>query len=250
MRGAKTFDSGRHALIGDREPSSSTWNSLYKVGGIAALTIVVFMPFQMAIFIIWPPPSTVTGWFTLFEENAFVGLLDMDLLLIVDYVLLILIFLVLWSALRRTSESFIMLALILQVVSAATYFSSATAFEMLSLSNQYSAAITDDQRNILLAAGHAMLANWQGTAFNVSYVLSALALLTVSLVMIKSRPLFGKAAAFAGIAAGILGLVPSTAGQIGLVFSLISLPPLAIWLLLVAKVLLKHGPTKRGEIRK
>ena len=232
---------------GESSSSSFTWNSLYKVGGIASLIIVAFMPLQMAVFVIWPPPSTITGWFALFEENTIVGLLDMDLLLIVDYVLLVVIFLALWSTLRKTSESFVTFALILQIVSAATYFSSATAFEMLSLSNQYSAATTDNQRTILLASGHAMLANWQGTAFNISYVLSGAALLTVSLVMKRSRPLYSRTVAFAGIGAGILSLVPSTAGQIGLVFSLISLPPLALWLVLVAKALLKYSRVSQGS---
>ena len=223
--------------------SSFSWNSLYKVGGISALIIVGLMPLQMVVFLIWPPPSTVTEWFTLFEENAFVGLVDRDILLIADYILLIVIFLALWSALRRTNESFVTLALIVQIVSTATYFSSAIAFEMLSLSNQYLAATTDNQRTILLAAGQAILANWQGTSFNISYILSGTALLTISLVMIKNRLLFSKPTAFAGIAAEVLGLVPSTAGQIGLVFSLISLPPLAIWLVLVAKSLLGYQYT-------
>lgn len=64
------------------------------------MAIVAFMLLQMAVFFIWPAPSTIiTGWFTLFEENVIVGLLDMDLLLMVDYVLLVMIFLALWSVL-------------------------------------------------------------------------------------------------------------------------------------------------------
>jgi hypothetical protein len=43
------------------------------------------------------------------------------------------------------------------IVSVATYFSSTVAFEMFSLSNQYTAAITDMERFTSLAAGQAML---------------------------------------------------------------------------------------------
>jgi hypothetical protein len=220
---------------------SKDWSLLNKVGAVAALIIVGFMPLQMVVFFVWPPPTTVSGWFGLFSENAIVGLLDMDLLLILDYVLLVLVFLALWGVLRRGNEPLVTVALIFQIVGTAAYFSSATAFEMLSLSSQYATVTTDSERSILLSAGQAMLASWQGTAFNVSYVIGAIAALIMSLVMLKNRQLFGRFAAHTGIVAGVLGLVPSTAGQVGLVFSLISLPPLTIWLVLVGKGLLKQA---------
>ena len=220
---------------------SKDWSLLNKVGAVAALIIVGFMPLQMVVFFVWPPPTTVSGWFGLFSENAIVGLLDMDLLLILDYVLLVLVFLALWGVLRRGNEPLVTVALIFQIVGTSAYFSSATAFEMLSLSSQYATVTTDSERSILLSAGQAMLASWQGTAFNVSYVIGAIAALIMSLVMLKNRQLFGRFAAHTGIVAGVLGLVPSTAGQVGLVFSLISLPPLTIWLVLVGKGLLKQA---------
>jgi len=79
------------------------------------------------------------------------------------------------------------IALILGLVATAVYFASNTAFEMLSLSNQYAAATTDAQRSIVMAAGQAMLAIYQGTAFDVSYVLSAVALLIISVIMLRSN---------------------------------------------------------------
>jgi uncharacterized ion transporter superfamily protein YfcC len=116
----------------------------------------------------------------------------------VEYILMIIVVLSLWLTLRRTNESLMAIALILQIVSVATYFSSTVAFEMISLSSQYTAATTDVQRYISLAAGQAMLATWQGTAFDVSYILGAIALLTVSYVMLRSH-LFDRAAPFIGI---------------------------------------------------
>ena len=199
---------------------SKDWSLLNKVGAVAALIIVGFMPLQMVVFFVWPPPTTVSGWFGLFSENAIVGLLDMDLLLILDYVLLVLVFLALWGVLRRGNEPLVTVALIFQIVGTSAYFSSATAFEMLSLSSQYATVTTDSERSILLSAGQAMLASWQGTAFNVSYVIGAIAALIMSLVMLKNRQLFGRFAAHTGIVAGVLGLVPSTAGQVGLSFRL------------------------------
>jgi hypothetical protein len=115
------------------------------------------------------------------------------------------------------------IALILQLVATATYFASTVAFEMLSLSNQYATATTEAERSFVLAAGQAMLVTWQGTAFNVSYVLSALAILIVSAVMLRSH-LFSKVTTYAGLSAGVLMLVPPTSGVIGVVLSLLSFP--------------------------
>lgn len=138
------------------------------------------------------------------------------------------------------------IALILQLVATATYFASTVAFEMLSLSNQYATATTEVERSIFLAAGQAMLDTWQGTAFDVSYVLSGLALLIVSAVMLRSHRLFSKVTGYAGLPTGVLALVPPTAGMIGLVFSLVSLVPLVVWLVLIARRLLRSGSLERN----
>ena len=229
----------------DNNPKSTyAWQTLHRVGGMAALAVLVLIPIQMVVFFLWPPPNSVIGWFTLFQDNPLVGLLDMDLLLIVDYLLLIGVFSALWASLRRANESLMAIALILQLVATATYLASTVAFEMLTLSNQYATATTDVERSIFLAAGQTMLATWQGTAFDVSYVLSALAILTVSAVMLRSHRLFSKVTGYAGLSAGILALVPPTAGTIGVVLSLVSLVPMVIWLALIARRLFAQGLLK------
>jgi hypothetical protein len=139
-------------------------------------------------------------------------------------------------------------ALILQLVATAAYLASTVAFEMLSLSNQYATATTDAERSLFLAAGQAMLVTWQGTAFDVSYVLSALAVLIVSAVMLRSQHHLFKVTGYAGLSAGILMLVPPTAGMIGVVFSLLSLVPLVVWLTLIARALLRSGTLERDRL--
>ena len=63
------------------EVPSYTGTGLYRISGIAALVIVGFMPIQMVVFVMHPPPTTVSQWFSLYHENWMVALLDMDLLL-------------------------------------------------------------------------------------------------------------------------------------------------------------------------
>jgi hypothetical protein len=214
--------------------TESAWKPLYRVAGVAALIVVVFIPIQSIVFVVWPPPSTVIGWFTLFQNNGLLGLLDMDILLIIDQVLMGLVFLALYAALKRASPSFMAIALTSGLVGIAAYFASSTAFNMLSLSSQYTAATTDAQRAIFLAAGQATLAIWQGTAFDVGYVLEGAALLIIAVVMLRST-IFSKATAYVGILLGVMSLLPPTAGTIGLLFSLGSLVPLEIWLILIAR---------------
>ena len=47
----------------------SDWNNLYRIGGVAALVIVGLVPIQIIILVISPPPTTVMGFFSLFQQK-------------------------------------------------------------------------------------------------------------------------------------------------------------------------------------
>ena len=222
------------------EGVGSGWKGLYEVAGVAALVMAVFIPVQVVVFILWPPPSTVLGWFALFQRSPLVGLLDLDLLLIIDQVLMGLVLLALYVTLRRTSQSATLIALVFALLGIAAYFASTAAFEMLSLSGSYAAAAGEPQRAPIEAAGQVMLANWQGTAFDAGYLLEGLALLIFAVVMSRSS-LFGKVTAYLGILLGVLSLVPPTVPAVGLIFAFGSLVPLEIWNILIARRLLQLG---------
>jgi hypothetical protein len=210
------------------------WKYLYMVAAYAALVMVFFIPVQMLVYFLWPPPETVSGWFELFHKNAIIGLLDMDLLLSVDYLLLAVIFLAFYVILNKYEPSLMAIALTLQLLAISIYFASTAAFEMLSLSKLYSIAGTEEEKNQLLVTGQAMLVTWQGTAFNISYIVGGLALLIVSFVMYRTD-VFGRTIANLGIFMGILMMVPPTIGMIGVIISLVSLIPLVPWLVLLAR---------------
>ena len=228
--------------FGDRvtETVDSRWKGLYIAGGLAAFSMLIFMIFQIIVYVIWPPPSTTAGYFSLFQTNWLLGLLSLDLLYIVDSVLLILIYLAVYFVLRKAAESSMLIALIFGIVGIAAYFASNTAFEMLSLSNQYAAATTEAQKTMFITVGQVMLETYKGTAFDIYYVLNTIVLFIFSPVMLRSR-LFSGATAYLGFLAGILMIVPSTAGTLGLYFSLASLIPWAIWLVLVGQRLFQLG---------
>ncbi len=214
--------------------ADSSWKLLYKIAGIAALLMAIFIPTQIIVFILWPPPETTLGWFELFKMHPFIGLMDLDLLLIVDQILVGIIMLALYFLLRKTNPSLMAIALLLVVLGIAAYFASTAAFEMLTISNKFNAARTMLEKSMYESAGQAALAAWQGTAFNVGYVMEGTALLLTAIVMLKSS-IFSRFIAVVGVVLGIMSLLPPTAGRIGMFFALGSLIPLEIWDILVAR---------------
>ncbi len=224
----------------------SAWKPLYRIGAVVALIMLVFIPIQGFVYFKWPPPTAVNDWFTLFQKNPFLGLLSLDFFYIIDNVFMILIYLAFYASLKQTNKYAVVIALSFGLVGLASYYPSNTAFEMLSLSNQFRATTIGAERAMLLAAGQTMLAVFKGTAFNVYYVLNAFALLIFAVVMLRSK-IFSKVTAYWGILAGILMLIPSTAGKIGVIFSFTSLVPWMVFSVLFARRLFQLGSVASKE---
>lgn len=125
---------------------------LARTGGWSVVAMLVIMLAQVIIFIIWPPPVTVEGFFSLFDQKPLLGLLSMDLLYLLNNALLVLIYLALYAALQRSAPSAMLIALVLGLMGIAAYYASNTAFEMLSLSRQYAAGLDEIQKAALVGA--------------------------------------------------------------------------------------------------
>lgn len=216
------------------ESLDSNWNSLYKIGGITALIMAAIILIQSFIFIAFPPPKTVIDFFSLFQRNPILGLLDLDLLLIIENLLLILVFLSLYAALKKINKSLMTVALTFGIVGIALLLVSREAtFSMLTLSNQYANASSEAQRVMCITIGQTMLTTYNGGVFDVSYVIGAIPLLLIPFAMFKSNDFRKSTAIIIGIS-GFLILVPPTVGMIGLLLSFLSLIPTLIWLIIVA----------------
>jgi hypothetical protein len=229
--------------------ADSRWKGLYKVGGMAALIIAVLLLCEIIVFAVWPQPSTVIGYFTLFHDNWLVGLLDLDLLGMVAYVLFVPVILALYIALRRSSESCMLVATALFFVGISAFFATNTAFPMLSLSDQYAAATTEAQRAMFLAAGQAMLTMFNVNAFQVSYVIVSTAWLMMSAVMLRSS-IFSRVTAYSGILAGATAIgavalehTPVIGGFLPLLISVYfaAIVFLTIWVVLTGRRLYRLG---------
>jgi hypothetical protein len=184
---------------------------LYKLGGAAALAsvLVALTDIVLTFFPLGaeaPGTLTAVDWFDLFQRNWFFGLRNLGLLPnILTLLLAVPLFLALYTAHRNADHPYAALAMILSLLGMAIYLSNNAAFPMLALSSRYSAAATDAQRDLLAAAGEAILA--RGEDFTpgtfMGFILGELAILTISLVMLRGG-IFGKAAACMGICGSLL----------------------------------------------
>jgi hypothetical protein len=190
------------------------------------------------------PPSSAFDWFALLQDKRFLGLLLLDLFDIVNYLLVGLIFLALYGALRRANKVAMTVALASALVGVAVYLASNQAFALLALSDQYAAASTDAMRAMFLAAGEALLAIHNPGGIQLSLFLVALAGLIASVVMLRSH-VFGKATAIAGVVANSLVLTYYVAlpvvPAVAFLFPAASAPFRLVWYILVAWRLFQLG---------
>lgn len=207
---------------------------LYRIARFLALTMLIIIPLQIVIYVISPPPDTVKGFFELYHQNPFLGLLSLDFLYLFNNLIIIIVYLALFVLLYQEKPVTVLLALILGLIGIACYYPSNPAFEMLTLSNQYFQALPE-QQTIYLAAGEAVMAGYTGTSFDVYYVLSTICLLLFSWAIIKSTR-FNKSVGLWGLTSGFFMIVPSSAGMLGMIFSFLSLIP---WVVFVSMLMLK-----------
>jgi hypothetical protein len=186
------------------ENGQAQWSRIYQVGGMAAIGAVLVGLLEIVITFLPGgnvPHETVLDWFTLFQDNWFMGLRDLGLLNILLDTLAILIFLALYAAHRQSQDRpYAALATLIALVGIGVFYATNRAFAMLDLSHQYAAAPTDAQRAVIEAAGQAMLSVGQshtpGTFLGFSLVEAAGVVMAV--VMLRGK-IFGRASAYAGM---------------------------------------------------
>jgi len=239
--------------VTNAENANPAYKSLYKLGGVAALIVAVLILSEAIGLAFYPQPSTVSGWFMLFQSNSIIGLLDFWGLEVPMYIMFTIVFLALYVVLRKANEGCMAIALAFTLLGIGIFFATNNPFSMLSLSNQYAAATTDAQRSTFLAAGQAVLTNTNQRAiggFNMGLFLVSGAGLIVSSVMFQNIS-FSRLTAYVGILAYALSLADylrealTSSATVALLVILPNVLFLVIWFILVGRRLYQLGRLER-----
>jgi Domain of unknown function (DUF4386) len=228
------------------EAAVTSLSNLYLLGGVAALLVVMTALVEIVITFLpggYTITETVADWFTLLQDNWFLGLRNLGLLNIVMVAFGIPLYLALYAAHRNVNQAFAALAMIISYIGVAVFYATNRAFPMLDISSHYVAAGTEAQRTMIEAAGQAMLAVGQshtpGTFL--AFFLSEIAGILMAMVMLRGR-VFGRGTAYAGIIGyGLLfvyeilsSFVPSVHDAI-LILAMVGGIASMIWYILIAR---------------
>lgn len=233
--GAGALANRSETITPGNEAVDAQWQTLYRIGAWVGIVAMTLIPVSIIVFIMWPPPETVSGHFARLQANLLLGLLSIDLIYLVTNVLMLPLMLALYMALRRDNESLMLLALTAVLVGTVALLAANPLVEMWTLSEQHAAATTAAARTLYLTAGEVFLTGYTGTAYHAHYILGSLGLLLMAVVMLRS-PRFGRLTAYMGIVANLVAFglyVP----VIGVTLSTLSGIAYLIWFVLIIRKL-------------
>jgi len=179
----------------------SGWNRLCTIGGIAAMVLIVYSIITMLLLlIISGQPATIEECYNLLQNNRFIGLLRLDLLTVLIMPFYYLLFLGIWVALRKTHVAYTTLATLLAFIGITLFLATPSVFPLISLSDKYAVATTEEQRIQILAAGEAILASgmFSSTSAIIGGILLQAAAVLISIVMLWSK-VFSNLTGYIGI---------------------------------------------------
>jgi hypothetical protein len=217
------------------------WKSLYKICGAAALTLLVYSLVTMLILVfIGGQPETAQESFNMLQENRLVGLLRLDILAVLIMPLYYPLFSGLYTILKKTHLPYAAVATLFVFAGLTLFLATPSVFSWLALSDKFAAAVSEQQKTLLLAAGEAILASdmWHGSGPMIGGILMQTGALLISVIMLRSTN-FAKSTAYVGIVTHGLDLAHILVGFFsvtgGIILMAIAGPLYLVWFPLLAR---------------
>ena len=228
---------------------SSYPNSSYKtilwIGGTSCMILIAYSLITLLVMsLIGGPPETIEQTFSILHDNKLYGLLRLDILTVFVMPLYYSLFFSLYIVLKKTDYGLVTISTILAFAGLTLFLATPSVFSYLYLSDKFTAATTDLQKNQLLAAGESILASdmWHGTGAKIGGLILQIGALLISIVMLKTN-VFNRITAITGIATHGLDLLHIIVGfflpSLGNVLMFIAGPLYLIWFPLVGLRLYK-----------
>lgn len=209
--------------------------TVYWLGGTSCFILFAYSLATLLIMsLIGGPPETIEQTFTILQENKLSGLLRLDILTVFVMPLYYLLFYSLFVALKNTDLENSTISMILTFAGVTLFLATPSVFSYLYLSDKFTVAYSDFQKNQLLAAGESILASdmWHGTGAKIGGLLLQSGALLISIVMLRSK-IFNRSTAITGIATHGLDLIHIIIGfflpALGNIIMFIAGPLYLIW---------------------
>jgi len=232
--------------------SDKQWKYIYKAGAITTIIVLCGIIIDMIV-------GSVTGGdvaalnqtaverFNQFKDNQLLGLYIHDLLNTIIQIIFIPSIFAIYGAHRKVKNAPALLALILFLFGTTIFVTSNTALTMLDLSHKYFAAVYEEQRLLLAAAGEAMLAKGAHGSLGVfiGFAMIPFANALMSCVMLNGN-VFSRTNSYIGIAGNSLMIIyvvlvtfiPDVK-QLALVFAMPAGILVMVWMIMFTRKLFK-----------
>jgi hypothetical protein len=192
----------------DNQTTDAQWSTLYRAGAVAPLIALALYASQFIILIFGDPfPTTIEGWFALFQRNKLLGLWYLNALDIVSFALLGIMFLALYVALRRIRPSWMLIAIYFALLGVVVFIvPRALTLSIVTFSDLHAAATTEAQRTMYLTAAETLSNVSTATPQTLGFLFMAAAGLIISVVILRS-PSFGRVTGYVGIVGFVVALL-------------------------------------------
>lgn len=169
--------------ISDRE----SINNLYGIGGYFAFLQASSVIFALVGYFIWPHVFTNAQIvYDGIHNTPLIFFMKLDPIVLIGTLLQLPVWLGLWDSLKETNASLAILALFIGKLSTIAVLPARPLVELYSLASRYASTDIVSQKEIYLAAGEALLAQFHGTPWAISVMSGGLAAIIFGSIMRKS----------------------------------------------------------------
>jgi hypothetical protein len=117
----------------DPKIEDKQWRDLYRVGFISSVALPVTLAFAVSAFLIWPytpGTTTVTNIFAILHSDKLAGLMSLDFSVLILLPILVAQLLALYIALKKVSELYALLALVVGLMGIGLWLAARPLVEM------------------------------------------------------------------------------------------------------------------------